>query len=139
MAAGRTIVFNVRRFDGERSFSQRYELPYAKDTLLGCLTKIREQQDPTLCFTSACRHAICGSCAVQVNGSAFLACETQLDSLLDTFGTDELSLEPLNNLPVVRDLVVDFDGPPIAFFAAAASRSAANWLMTTERTCRPQL
>ena len=110
MAAERTIVFNVCRFDGERSFSQRYELPYAKDTLLGCLTKIREQQDPTLCFTSACRHAICGSCALQVNGSAFLACETQLDSLLDTFGTDELSLEPLNNLPVVRDLVVDFDG-----------------------------
>ena len=47
---------------------------------------------------------------MQVNGNAFLACETQLDTLLETFGTDELFLEPLNNLPVVRDLVVNFDG-----------------------------
>ena len=108
--ADRMITFNVRRFDGERTFNQEYSIPYEKNTLLGCLTKIREEQDASLCFTSACRHAICGSCAVQVNGNAFLACETQLDTLLETFGTDELFLEPLNNLPVVRDLVVNFDG-----------------------------
>ncbi len=108
--ADRMITFNVRRFDGERAFNQEYSIPYEKNTLLGCLTKIREEQDASLCFTSACRHAICGSCAVQVNGNAFLACETQLDTLLETFGTDELFLEPLNNLPVVRDLVVNFDG-----------------------------
>jgi succinate dehydrogenase / fumarate reductase, iron-sulfur subunit len=106
----RMITFNVRRFDGERTFNQEYVIPYEKNTLLGCLTKIREEQDASLCFTSACRHAICGSCAVQVNGNAYLACETQLDTLLDTFETDELFLEPLNNLPVVRDLVVNFDG-----------------------------
>lgn len=108
--ADRMITFNVRRFDGERAFNQEYSIPYEKNTLLGCLTKIREEQDASLCFTSACRHAICGSCAVQVNGNAFLACETQLDTLLETFGADELYLEPLNNLPVVRDLVVNFDG-----------------------------
>lgn len=106
----RTIVFNIKRFDGDRAWNQEYTLAYEPATLLGCLTKIREEQDPTLNFTSACRHAICGSCAVQVNGSAFLACETQLDTLLETYDTDTLYLEPLNNLPVVRDLVVNFDG-----------------------------
>ena len=69
--ADRMITFNVRRFDGERAFNQEYSIPYEKNTLLGCLTKIREEQDASLCFTSACRHAICGSCAVQVNGNAF--------------------------------------------------------------------
>ncbi len=105
-----SITFNIKRFDGETTWNQEYVLPRETNTLLGCLTKIREEQDPTLNFTSACRHAICGSCAVQVNGNAFLACETQLDTLLETFQTDTLYLEPLNNLPVVRDLVVNFDG-----------------------------
>ncbi len=105
-----SIIFNIKRFDGERTWNQEYRLPRETNTLLGCLVRIREEQDPTLNFTSACRHAICGSCAVQVNGNAYLACETQLDALLETFETTTLYLEPLNNLPVVRDLVVDFDG-----------------------------
>lgn len=105
-----TITFNIKRFDGDQTWNQEYSFPREVNTLLGCLTKIREEQDPTLNFTSACRHAICGSCAVQVNGSAFLACETQLDTLIDTYQTTTLFIEPLNNLPVVRDLVVNFDG-----------------------------
>lgn len=129
MGAPKQVIFNIRRFDGEKSWNQEYALPYETNTLLGCLTKIRETQDATLCFTSACRHAICGSCAVQVNGSAYLACETQLDELLDTFKTDEIYLEPLNNLPVVRDLVVDFD--PIA----DKMRKVDAWMCERENRC----
>lgn len=44
-----------------------------------------------------------------MNGSAFLACETQLDDLISTYETTEFTLEPLNHFPVVRDLVVSFD------------------------------
>lgn len=104
-----TITFNVRRFDGERIWNQEYVLDKRVDTLLGYLTRIKEELDPTFSYTAACRHAICGSCAVQVNGNAYLACKTQVDDLLDTFKTDTLFLEPLNNFPVVRDLVVSFD------------------------------
>jgi len=104
-----TIIFNIKRFDGTNTWNQEYRFPYEVNTLLGCLTKIREEQDDTLNFTSACRHAICGSCAVQVNGNAYLACETQLDTLIDTFKTTQFYLEPLNNFPVVRDLVVRFE------------------------------
>ena len=128
-AAAETVTFNVRRFDGERSWNQEYTFPRETNTLLGCLTKIREEQDPTLNFTSACRHAICGSCAVQVNGSAFLACETQLDALIDTYETTTLYLEPLNNLPVVRDLVVSFDG------LGEKIAKVSGWLCEREGRC----
>ncbi|WP_350454668.1 succinate dehydrogenase/fumarate reductase iron-sulfur subunit [Slackia heliotrinireducens] len=104
-----TITFIVNRFDGQKSWKQEYRFERSVMTLLGCLNKIREEQDDSLCFTQACRHSICGSCAIQVNGSAYLACETQLDDLIDTFKTTRFELAPLNNFPVVRDLVVSFD------------------------------
>lgn len=97
----------IKRFDGKHEYYQNYEVPYEKGkTILWLLTKIREEQDPTLNFTSACRHAICGSCAVQINGSAFLACNSSLDEVLETFNTMKLTFEPLKNFDVVKDLVI---------------------------------
>lgn len=104
-----TITFNIRRFDGEDTWNQEYSFKRQVITLLGALNMIREELDDSLCFTQACRHSICGSCAITVNGSAYLACETQLDELIDTFQTNYFYLAPLNNFPVVRDLVVSFD------------------------------
>lgn len=105
----RTITFTIKRFNGEKEWQQQYELPYEKGkTLLWALTKIREEQDPTLSFTSACRHAICGSCAIRINGNAFLTCKTALDEVLDTYKVDNLNVEPLDNFNVVRDLVIDW-------------------------------
>ncbi|RXT07255.1 succinate dehydrogenase/fumarate reductase iron-sulfur subunit [Ammoniphilus sp. CFH 90114] len=105
----RKITFTIKRFDGNKDWLQRYDLPYENGkTLLWALTKIREEQDPTLNFTSACRHAICGSCAIRVNGNSFLTCKTALDEILDTFKTDDLKCEPLGNFDVVRDLVIDW-------------------------------
>lgn len=105
-----TVTLRIKRYDGVKEWYQEYQLPYEKGkTLLYSLTKIREELDPTLTFSAACRHAICGSCAVRVNGNAFLACKTSLDQLLETFETERLTLEPLNNFPVIRDLVVDWE------------------------------
>lgn len=97
----------IKRFDGKQEYYQNYEVPYEKGkTILWLLTKIREEQDPTLNFTSACRHAICGSCAVQINGNAFLACNSSLDEILETFNSMKLTFEPLKNFDVVKDLVI---------------------------------
>jgi succinate dehydrogenase / fumarate reductase, iron-sulfur subunit len=102
-----TLQCKIKRFDGKQEYYQNYEVPYEKGkTILWLLTKIREEQDPTLNFTSACRHAICGSCAVQINGSAFLACNSSLDEVLETFNTMKLTFEPLKNFDVVKDLVI---------------------------------
>lgn len=124
-----TITFAIKRFDGERSWSQEYRFEREVNTLLGCLNKIREEQDDSLCFTQACRHSICGSCAVQVNGSAFLACETQLDELIDIYQTTRFVIEPLGNFPVVRDLVVSFDEK------AEKMKRAMPWMCEREDRC----
>lgn len=106
----RTIQFTIKRFDTKKEWYQDYLLPYEKGkTILSILTIIREQLDPTFVFTSACRHAICGSCAIQINGKSYLACKTSLDEVLDTFKTDNLIFEPLNNFEVIKDLVIAWE------------------------------
>ncbi|WP_066052396.1 succinate dehydrogenase/fumarate reductase iron-sulfur subunit [Robertmurraya korlensis] len=105
-----TLYIKIRRFDGKKEWYQGYHLPYEKGrTVLWALTTIREQMDPTLVFTSACRHAICGSCAVTINGNAFLACKTSLDEVLETFQTPHLTFEPLKNFEVIKDLAIEWE------------------------------
>jgi succinate dehydrogenase / fumarate reductase iron-sulfur subunit len=105
----KTVTFKIHRSSGSKRWVQEYVLPYEPGkTLLWALTKIREEQDPTLNFTSACRHAICGSCAVRVNGHAHLVCKTSLDEMLALYQTTELTLAPQANFKVIRDLVVDW-------------------------------
>ncbi|MBO8168731.1 MAG: succinate dehydrogenase/fumarate reductase iron-sulfur subunit [Thermoanaerobacteraceae bacterium] len=104
------VIYRIKRFDGTKEWYQEYEFPYEKGkTILWGLIKIKEEIDPSLCFTSACRSAICGSCGVRVNGNAVLACKTSLDKMLETYKTNKLILEPLNNFKVIRDLVVDWE------------------------------
>ncbi|HPY34421.1 MAG TPA: succinate dehydrogenase iron-sulfur subunit [Smithellaceae bacterium] len=72
-------------------------------TVLGMLLRIRDEIDGTLSFRSSCRSAICGSCAMVINGKIDLACRTQVA----IFETDTIVLEPLPNFEVIKDLVVD--------------------------------
>ena len=70
---------------------------------------MQRNADPTLAYRFACRVGMCGSCAMAVNGRERLTCST----LVKTVG-ENLRIEPLRNLPVVRDLAVDLK----PFFAA---------------------
>jgi succinate dehydrogenase / fumarate reductase iron-sulfur subunit len=72
-------------------------------TVLDALLKIADEDDPTLSFRRSCRSAICGSCAVNINGSPGLACSTQL---MDA-GPGEVLIEPLANHTPLKDLMVD--------------------------------
>ncbi|MBU4371427.1 MAG: succinate dehydrogenase iron-sulfur subunit [Proteobacteria bacterium] len=72
-------------------------------TVLSVLIRIRDEIDGTLSFRSSCRSAVCGSCAMVINGKLDLACRTQVAA----FDTDTIILEPLPNFEVIRDLVVD--------------------------------
>lgn len=104
-----TLAFLIDRFDGANSWCQRYEFPYRPGmTVLACLIHIKEHLDPTLNFTASCRSAICGACAVQVNGNAVLACDTMVDDLLHVWGEGALCVSPLGNAKVVSDLVVEW-------------------------------
>lgn len=74
-------------------------------TVLEALLKIADEDDPTLSFRKSCRSAICGSCAMTINGHARLACNTQILPEFHKFG--EVMLEPLSNHAVLKDLMVD--------------------------------
>lgn len=104
------VVLQVSRFDPEKDSS-----PYFQDfaiaipenrTVLDALM-LAWQQDPTLSFRRSCRSAICGSCALMLNGKAALACQT----LVRKAAADGkiLTLEPLAPFRQLKDLVVDLD------------------------------
>lgn len=103
---GRPVRFRVFRFDALEGGAPRfaeYVVPAERGmTVLDGLYHILERHDPSLAFRSACRAAVCGSCAMHINGQYRLACRTQIASLGDT-----VTLRPLAHLPVLKDLVVD--------------------------------
>jgi succinate dehydrogenase / fumarate reductase iron-sulfur subunit/fumarate reductase iron-sulfur subunit len=80
-----------------------------KASILDALFTLQRGPCPDLAFRFSCRVGMCGSCAMVVNGRERLTCST----LVQEVGTN-LTIQPLRNLPVVRDLAVDLK----PFFAA---------------------
>ena len=74
-------------------------------TVLDALFQILRTQDDSLVFRCACRVGMCGTCAISVNGIPRLACKTRPSQL----PAGPLTLAPLPNLPVIRDLTVSMD------------------------------
>jgi succinate dehydrogenase / fumarate reductase iron-sulfur subunit len=77
--------------------------PVGKVSVLEALLEIQAEQDPSLAFRYACRGAVCGSCAMSINGNLALACRVQVADLPG----DRVVLEPLPHLEILKDLVVD--------------------------------
>ncbi|MCJ2562501.1 MAG: succinate dehydrogenase iron-sulfur subunit [Candidatus Thermoplasmatota archaeon] len=102
------VKFRVFRFSPEKDRKPRYVDYNIEDTcgltVLDALKLIKTDMDPSLSFRHSCRSAICGSCAVSINGKNMLACNTQVDAL----GKSRVVVEPLPGYPVINDLVVDF-------------------------------
>ncbi len=101
----------VRRFDPESGDGARYQ-SYALDvaeyaTVLDTLLQIRDELDGTLALRCSCRSAICGSCAMRINGQARLACKTKVAAM--AAGGEEITVEPMGNMPVIKDLVTDME------------------------------
>ncbi|NIM46004.1 MAG: hypothetical protein GTN80_09485, partial [Nitrososphaeria archaeon] len=103
MESREEVKATVFRYDPERDAKPRYEtytVPYSEDlTMLGVLRYIYEKYDGSLAFNFECRYGSCGNCAVMVNYRPILICKTPAQK--------EVVIEPLPNLPVIRDLVVD--------------------------------
>jgi succinate dehydrogenase / fumarate reductase iron-sulfur subunit len=74
--------------------------------VLDALIAIREHQDESLAVRCACRSAICGSCAMWINGHAHLACKSKLQQFTKD-GKTRVEAPP--SLPVIRDLVCNMD------------------------------
>ncbi len=106
----RQITYHIKRYNKGRSYVQSFSFDYEKDrTILWGLQVIKETQDPSLTFIAACRSAVCGACSVRVNGQAMLGCESKIDDIVERFGSDEISIEPIGNFSLIRDLAVDWE------------------------------
>lgn len=103
-------TFKILRFDpdsGKGPYFQAFRVPLENKglTVLDGLNHILENIDGSLAFRSSCRAAVCGSCAMHINGKHRLACNTQVSSL----NTQSITIRPLAHLEVEKDLCVNMD------------------------------
>ena len=70
--------------------------------VLDALIKIKNEIDPTLTFRRSCREGVCGSCAMNIDGTNTLACTKYIDEV-----KGEVRIYPLPHQPVIKDLVPD--------------------------------
>ena len=92
--------------------------------VLDALIWIKNKIDPTLTFRRSCREGVCGSCAMNIDGTNTLACTRGMDEVKP----DAVQIYPLPHLPVVKDLVPDLTN----FYAQYASIEP--WLQTDSPT-----
>ena len=74
-------------------------------TVLDVILEAKKKADHSIGVRYSCRQATCGSCGMMINGKPRLACFTKVNEL----DGDTITVEPMQNFPVVRDLVVGFD------------------------------
>ena len=115
-------TFSIYRWspdDGANPRMDKFDIDLEKcgPMVLDALIKIKNEVDPTLTFRRSCREGICGSCAMNIDGTNTLAC---LKPIADVKG--EVKINPLPHMPVVKDLVPDLS------LAYAQYRSVEPWL-----------
>ncbi len=76
----------------------------ASQTVLDVVTWIQQNAEPALTYRFACRVGMCGSCAMMVNGTPRWTCRTHVRKVAKA---NTLRIEPLRNLPVIKDLAAD--------------------------------
>jgi fumarate reductase iron-sulfur subunit len=110
----------VYRCDPERSPQGQmvsYRVPRRdKMTVLDALVHIQRHHDRSLAFRYACRLGMCGTCTVMVNGVPRWACRTSIERL----GGETIRIAPLRFLPVIKDVLVDYE----PFFAKSRAAQA---------------
>jgi len=103
-----TITLEVTRYrPGDREpRMESFAVPYRKDwVVLDALNHIKDRMDGSLTYRWSCRMGVCGSCGMMVNGVPKLTCS----AFLRDYAPGPVVVEPLNNFPVLRDLVIDMD------------------------------
>jgi succinate dehydrogenase / fumarate reductase, iron-sulfur subunit len=103
------VVFHVRRFNPEKDRKphwQKFTVHVTPGmTVLDGLHQIKKEYDLSLAWRYSCRMGVCGSCGMLINGSATLACNTQILNVSDK----AITLAPLPNFDIIRDLVPDLE------------------------------
>jgi succinate dehydrogenase / fumarate reductase iron-sulfur subunit len=102
-------AFRIYRWDpdlGENPRLDTYHLDLddCGPMVLDALIKIKDEVDATLTFRRSCREGVCGSCAMNIDGTNTLACTKYLSDM-----KGDVKVYPLPHQPVVKDLVPDLN------------------------------
>jgi len=123
--ASKVREFRVYRWNPDDTANPRVDTYFVDrgdcaPMVLDALIWIKSKVDSTLTFRRSCREGICGSCAMNIDGTNGLACTKGMDEI-----TGAVRIYPLPHMPVVKDLVPDLS----VFYAQHASIEP--WLQTT--------
>ncbi len=130
-------LLKIRRFDpksGQAAYWDEHMVDLGpRNSVLDAILKVRDEVDGSVGIRCSCQQAICGSCGVRMNGKPGLACNTHLEEAAergygigwnvsegqgtveggggagDTTPAGVIEVEPMGNMPVIRDLIVDMD------------------------------
>jgi succinate dehydrogenase / fumarate reductase iron-sulfur subunit len=138
--AGATNVktFQVYRWDPDKADNPRidsYEvdLDACGPMVLDALIKIKNEVDSTLTFRRSCREGVCGSCAMNVDGTNTLACTKPIEDIKGA-----ANVYPLPHMPVVKDLVPDLSIPYAQYASIEPWLKTENPAPTGERLQSPE-
>jgi succinate dehydrogenase / fumarate reductase iron-sulfur subunit len=131
------FTLRIRRYDpqsGEAPYWDEHTVDMrAQNSVLDAILQVRGETDGSIGIRCSCQQGICGSCGVRMNGKPGLACNTHLEEAAERghgvgwnspegenaeAGATEapgdgrktvIEVEPMGNMPVIRDLIVDMD------------------------------
>ena len=102
-----SITLRISRFNPNENTSPTFEefkISVKKwTTVLEAILYVKQNLDHSVAVRYSCRQASCGSCGMRINGYPRLACSTKISDL----DSDVVTVEPMYNFPVLRDLAVD--------------------------------
>jgi succinate dehydrogenase / fumarate reductase iron-sulfur subunit len=118
-------TLKVRRYlpeSGEGAYWEEFKVELDPSlSVLDGLLQAKDRDDGSLSVRCSCRAAICGSCGMKINGQSGLGCKTQVGEALEMAerkasvspgadgGTPPIVIEPMGNMPVIKDLITDME------------------------------
>ena len=104
----RLLEVEILRYDPDKDnepYYQSFQVPCEEEwVILDATNYIKDNIDRTLSYRWSCHMAVCGSCGMMINGEPTLSCHAFVRDM-----PDKIRVEPLENFPVARDLIVDMD------------------------------
>ena len=104
------ITIKAFRFNAETDYLPYYKTYEMKvenhELILDLLNRIKWEHDGSFSYRRSCRHGICGSCSIKVNGKPVLSCKENAWDMINLFG-DELIFDPQNKKRAIKDMIID--------------------------------
>jgi len=107
--SSKVITLRIARYNSAHDSAKKFmefNISYERwTTVLEAILEVKKYFDHSVAVRYSCRQATCGSCGMIINGKPRLACFTKISEL----NSNVVTVEPMNNFPVIRDLAVKFE------------------------------